>query len=130
MSDKPRGSFEFDPYKRPPAARLLAVLTVGLLIGWMVHGGDRHQLAEFRRDPAKFAARMDRMSQHGAAFDVVIALLIVTAIVFAVDGLTSLFGRWLTEREQPKDASPAPDSQPSKRASALLGPPPPPPSEN
>src|SRR4051812_37117701 len=92
---------KFDPYKRPPAARLLAVLTVALLIAWMLHGGDRRQIMQFHRDPAKYAARLESIARHGPAFDIVVALMVVTVIVFAVDGLTSLFGRWLTEREQP-----------------------------
>lgn len=121
MSATQKSSFEFDPYKRPPAARLLAVLAVGLLFAWLLRTGDRSQVAQFHRDPAKYAARMDRIAQHGLAFDIIAALLVVTAIVFAVDALTSLFSRWLTEREHPGKGSPGPDSHSSARADALLG---------
>src|SRR3954464_11008864 len=99
MSAKARRPFQFDPYKRPPAARLLAVLTIGLLLAWMLRGGNSTQASQFHRDPAKFAARMEKIAHHGFGFDIVVALLLVTIIVFTVDGLTSLYARWLTERE-------------------------------
>lgn len=114
-------AIEFDPYKRPPAARLLAVLAIGSLLAWLMRTGDRSQVAQFHKDPAKYAARLEKIAQHGAAFDVAVSLLVVTAIVFAVDGLTSLFGRWLTEREHPGNAKAHPPYHASTRADALLG---------
>lgn len=121
MNPKRGSSFDFDPYKGPPAARLLAVLIIGLLFAWLLRTGDEAQVAQFHRDPAKYAARMDRIAQHGLAFDIVTAFLVVTAIVFAVDGLTTLFGRWLREREHPGNGTPPPDSHHSARVDALLG---------
>jgi hypothetical protein len=121
MSANQRTQLGFDPYKRPPAARLLAVLIISLLLGWLLRTGDRSQLAQFHRDPAKYAAQMDRIARHGLAFDIIASLMVVTAIVFAVDAVTSLLGRWLTERELPKQSAEEPAAHPPMRADALLG---------
>jgi hypothetical protein len=122
MSANQRTPFGFDPYKRPPAARLLAVLIISLLLAWLLRTGDRSQLAQFHRDPAKYAAQMDRIARHGLAFDIIASLMVVTAIVFAVDAVTSLLGRWLTAREHRGDGDAEDASHASARADALLGP--------
>jgi hypothetical protein len=94
-------ALEFDPYKRPPAARLLAILATGALLGWLVSSGGSEQADLIRRDPQTYYKHLAAITQRSPMGNFVIGIIIVTIIVFVVDGLTSLFGRWLKEREAP-----------------------------
>ena len=98
-------ALEFDPYKRPPAARLLAILVTGGLLAWVMRAGTRAQNARYEKDPEKFYRTIAAASHRSPVFDAVIAIILVTVIVFAVDALTSLFGRWLRERGEDPGAS-------------------------
>lgn len=110
---------EFDPYKRPPAARLVAILVTGGLLAWVMRAGTRAQNARYQKDPEKFYRTVAAASHRSPVFDAVIAIILVTVIVFAVDALTSLFGRWLRERTENCPVSP--DKSADTRAGAMLG---------
>lgn len=96
-------AIEFDPYKRPPAARLLAILVTGALFAWLLSSDEHSQAEMLRRDPQKYYKHLAELSHHSPMLDFVIGVILITIIVFVVDGLTSLFGRWLKERQTPPD---------------------------
>jgi Cu/Ag efflux pump CusA len=99
-------ALDFDPYKRPPAARLLAILVTGALFAWLVSGGEKAQADLIRRDPQTYYKHLAAISHRSPMVNFVIGVIVITIIVFIVDGLTSLFGRWLKERQIPPDTLP------------------------
>ena len=99
-------ALEFDPYTRPPAARLLAILATGALFAWLVSGGESQQADLIRRDPQTYYKHLSAMTHRSPMVNFVIGVIVVTIIVFIVDGLTSVFGSWLKERQTPPSSTP------------------------
>lgn len=78
---------------RQLTARLLAVLTTALLLGWLLVKNAERRLADVNQNPQAYLATVRRVESHALGFYVFTALIVVIVMVVVVDGLTLLFGR-------------------------------------
>jgi hypothetical protein len=94
--------------KASSPSRLIAVVLLAIPVAWGLSRSSQRTLNQIATDPAGYLQHARSLQHIGFLYHFVVALILLGAIAFIVEGLAQLIGRWLPERRDPaQKADPA-----------------------
>lgn len=84
--------------KASSPSRLIAVVLLAIPLAWEISRSARRNLDQIATDPAAYLQHARSIQHPGFWYQFVVALILLGAMAFIVEGLAQLIGRWLPER--------------------------------
>lgn len=79
-------------------SRFLAVVVICIPLAWFSSAHDQQSLNQISANPAEYLQHARSLQHPSFLFHFILTLFMLGAVVFVVEGLAQLFGRWLPER--------------------------------
>jgi hypothetical protein len=91
--------------KTSATSRLLAVFLLSIPAAWFYSSIARLNLNEITANPAGYLQHARSLQHPDYWYQLIMIFVLFGAIVFFVEGLAQVFGRWLPEKKPDNEAS-------------------------